>query len=105
LLTLRVTATNHSRPQIAAEVFFVQSYDPHIWQHTWSLIVEEMFLSRVAAPARDRNFPVCGGDGLVPFGFTRTDAIAFILVAPSGNLCCDHRAGFDWPLAASSKWD
>jgi peptidoglycan/LPS O-acetylase OafA/YrhL len=43
LVTLVVTAANHSWAQFAGEVFFVQSYAPHIWQHTWSLSVEEMF--------------------------------------------------------------
>src|SRR6266571_2966218 len=28
---------------LLSEVFFLQSYLPHIWQHTWSLAVEEHF--------------------------------------------------------------
>ena len=43
LVTLVITAANHSWAQIAGEILFVQSYAPHIWQHTWSLSVEEMF--------------------------------------------------------------
>lgn len=29
--------------KIASEAFFLQSYTPHVWQHTWSLSVEEIF--------------------------------------------------------------
>lgn len=43
LLTLIFTASSHRWTQIAGEAFFLQSYAPHIWQHTWSLSVEEMF--------------------------------------------------------------
>ena len=30
-------------PQLAAELFYVQSYFPRIWLHTWTLAVEEQF--------------------------------------------------------------
>lgn len=37
-----------SSSQILAEVFFMQSYFPHIWTHTWSLAVEEQFYIVIA---------------------------------------------------------
>jgi len=41
LLTLPLAPKSGAR--ITSEVLFLQSYAPHIWQHTWSLSVEEMF--------------------------------------------------------------
>src|SRR5713226_5982866 len=35
--------TTLPRKFLLSEVFFLQSYVPHIWQHTWSLAVEEHF--------------------------------------------------------------
>jgi len=32
-----------SGQRMLGEALFLQSYAPHIWQHTWSLSVEEMF--------------------------------------------------------------
>lgn len=42
LLTLPITR-NVGSGRFWSEVFFLQSYQPHFWQHTWSLSVEEMF--------------------------------------------------------------
>jgi len=41
-LTLPITLHLPLR-NFLAETLFLQSYVPHIWQHTWSLSVEEMF--------------------------------------------------------------
>ncbi|CAN5484129.1 hypothetical protein BH10PLA2_BH10PLA2_17570 [soil metagenome] len=41
--TLLVLGTAISGWQLVAELFFVQSYLPGIWNHTWSLAVEEHF--------------------------------------------------------------
>lgn len=46
LVTVPMTVLLEGRPgrsQIASEVFFLQSYVPGIWNHTWSLSVEEHF--------------------------------------------------------------
>ena len=47
---------------VIAEVFFIQNYFPGIWNHTWSLVVEEHFYSLLALlawvlPLRDHWFP------------------------------------------------
>jgi peptidoglycan/LPS O-acetylase OafA/YrhL len=34
---------SHPLSRLAAEIFFLQDYLPHIWGHTWSLAVEEQF--------------------------------------------------------------
>ncbi|TAM82479.1 MAG: acyltransferase [Acidobacteria bacterium] len=36
-------ALGHEPPGIAEECLFLQNYGPHIWEHTWSLAVEEHF--------------------------------------------------------------
>jgi peptidoglycan/LPS O-acetylase OafA/YrhL len=38
-----------SLARVASETFFVQSYFPHVWSHTWSLAVEEHFYLLLAA--------------------------------------------------------
>ena len=37
-----------SWPEFLAEFFFLQSYLPHVWGHTWSLAVEEHFYLAIA---------------------------------------------------------
>ncbi len=47
VIALTVNAWEHQLfyepAKILSEVFFLQSYLPHIWSHTWSLAVEEQF--------------------------------------------------------------
>src|SRR5438105_3503005 len=43
LLVAGLVMPHHSAGRNLAEVFFLQSYVPHIWQHTWSLSIEEFF--------------------------------------------------------------
>lgn len=55
-----ITATALVRPvrdeplpagQLLAELFFVQNYFDGLWNHTWSLAVEEHFISRARCPS------------------------------------------------------
>jgi peptidoglycan/LPS O-acetylase OafA/YrhL len=43
LLIAGLPAPHYGAARNLAEVFFLQSYLPHIWQHTWSLSIEEIF--------------------------------------------------------------
>ena len=40
--------TNYDVSELLHEVFYLQSYLPNIWQHTWSLAVEEHFYFSLA---------------------------------------------------------
>jgi peptidoglycan/LPS O-acetylase OafA/YrhL len=42
ILTLPLVHSEN-RAKLLPEFFFLQQYVPHIWQHTWSLSVEETF--------------------------------------------------------------
>ncbi len=42
-ITLALVFRTVSPMQIMSELFFLQSYIPHIWKHTWTLAVEEHF--------------------------------------------------------------
>jgi peptidoglycan/LPS O-acetylase OafA/YrhL len=43
-----VLQTNLTAGKTVAELLFVQNYLPHLWQHTWSLAVEEHFYIVIA---------------------------------------------------------
>ncbi len=89
-------------PKVFSEIFFLQDYAPHIFNHTWSLAVEEQFyivIGVLAATLSARNamrwlpvlcvltFPACllmrlasyapGGEGAAFYqGHTRADSLA-----------------------------
>lgn len=70
ICSLLVNAIEHNLSYelrfILAEIFFLQSYLPHVWTHTWSLAVEEHFYFALAIlaglgihkwnPSRQRSF-------------------------------------------------
>ena len=43
LLIAGLVMPHYGAARNLAEVFFLQSYLPHVWQHTWSLSIEEFF--------------------------------------------------------------
>ncbi len=43
-------------PQYIGEVFYFQNYGPHIWEHTWSLAVDEHFYLFIGAFILYRGF-------------------------------------------------
>ena len=46
-ILLKIIPENMSLPRILSEVVFLQNYFPGIWNHTWSLAVEEHFYAMV----------------------------------------------------------